>query len=203
MVLKKILLICAVICGSAARAAENPAKDKMENVKVAPLLVMIDGDSRNILDFEYDKNGNPTHLLYETQDGKTKEITKFTMKQLESEGGAALGQEFGVVGLAVRAKFNSSTGRGHITFKFVNNGANMFNLKHRECSGMLMRSPQTKHWELFKPGETQPVTAVELVQWSLGLTTLKGLCPEKYDQNDPPPEGLMHSPAEEPAGTSR
>lgn len=189
MAFKKSLMICWFICASAG---------------AAPLLVMVDGNSKNILDFEYDQNGNPTRLLYETQDGKTKEVAKFTMRQLESKEGAALGEEFGIVGLAVRAKLNSSTGRGRIIFKFVNNGSNLFSLKYRECSGTLVRSPQTRHWEIFKPGDTNaPVKSVELVQWSLGLTTLKGLCPSKYDKNDALPEDLMHSPAEEPSGTSR
>lgn len=176
-----------------------PEETIAKKVKAGPLLIMMDGNSKNKLDFEYDKNGIPTHLLYETQNGQSKDVAKFSMKQLESADGAVLGEEFGVVGLAVRAKLNQKTGRGKITFTFVNDGSNMFSLKHRECSGTLLRSPETGRWEIFKPDSKNQVKSVEMVQWSLGLTTLKGLCPAKFDKNDKPSEDLTHSPAEDPA----
>lgn len=97
----------------------------------------------------------------------------YWMQNIDSPQGVVLGEGQGVKAILLRGTIDSGAGRGSLEVRYLSNGLLM---KYHACRLDLRRtSPQD--WRLLNAYSGQQVTQIEVKTWTLGISTLKNVCP--------------------------
>ena len=97
--------------------------------------------------------------------------TSVSLAQIESDAGAVLLVRDGKNALILKGSLNSKTDVGQFTLSYLSNGLLM---TYDSCDFLLKRD--SGGWYVQNPSTGLRVTSVKVETWSLGITTISGLC---------------------------
>lgn len=127
----------------------------------------------NDVDFTLDSSNMVQGVAYITNDaGKTIE-KDFTLKDMATGDGAVLEEQQGVKALELKGTVDANKGTGTLVFHYIANG---FSGEYKDCNLNVMRD-SSGQWIAINAYTNQPVTAAKIITYSLGITTLDGICP--------------------------
>ena len=125
------------------------------------------------LDFTLDSSNMVQGIAYVTDSsGKTSE-KDFTLNDLGTSDGAVLEEQQGVKAIELKGKIDSKKGTGALVFHYIANGLSS---EYKDCNMNVMRD-SSGQWIAINAYTNQPVTAAKIITYSLGITTLDGICP--------------------------
>lgn len=136
------------------------------DASVSSLQLMLDGDAevRGIaMDTRADAGAAPRpdqHRFYPLAD-------------IETDAGVVLGQGQGVKAIYLRGTIASRDGRGALVIRYLANGV----FRHfSECRIDLQRTA-ANGWQLVNAYDGQPIDAIRVKTWALGIATIGNVCP--------------------------
>jgi hypothetical protein len=157
----KSIFAALVIClaGFSARA---------ESMYLSQKLVQLTNDrdaNVSVIEWVTDAAGATAGLRY-TSNGR---VTDFTLAQMQA--GAVLESQQGINALVLKASMDPVTG-GPVTFTYVANG--MMG-SYKSCAAHVARSGSGE-WMLMHATARSRVQTAKIITWSMGITTLEGIC---------------------------
>jgi len=118
-----------------------------------------------------DAQGGVQGVAYLVNDGSTGE-KDFTLATLAGGDGAVLEEQQGVKAIELLGHVDSAKGTGQFVVHYIANGLSG---SYNDCNVNLQRGPSG--WVLINAYTGQPVTAAKIITYSLGITTIDGICP--------------------------
>lgn len=157
--MKAAVVAILVFLGSSVQA---------EEIYLSQKLIQLTNDrDANVAVVEWvtDAAGATLGLRYTSN----KKVTDFTLAQLNS--GAVLEAQQGVNALTMKGPIDPLKG-GNLTFTYVANG--MMG-SYKSCAAQLTRSTDGE-WMLLHTTSRARIQSAKIVTWSMGITTLEGIC---------------------------
>jgi len=123
------------------------------------------------LSLTLDAQGSVQGVAYLVNDGKTAE-KDFSLATLAGGDGAVLEEQQGVKAIELLGHVNSAAGTGQFVIHYVANGLSG---SYSDCNVNLQRG--SSGWVLINAYTGQPVKTAKIITYSLGITTIEGICP--------------------------
>jgi hypothetical protein len=155
-------LVSALVSGLVAFTA------RADSMYVSQKLVQFtnDRDSNvSVIEWVTDAAGATAGLRY-TANGR---VTDFSFAQLKA--GAVLESQQGINALVLKAAIDPVKG-GPVTFTYVANGMTG---SYESCAASISRSAAGE-WMLMNSTSRGRIQTAKIVTWSMGITTLEGIC---------------------------
>jgi hypothetical protein len=133
----------------------------------------------NYLNIMMDKNGLAAGMYNEADPHNTPgDIgggqNTFWLRDIESPNGAVLASSQGRDVLILKGLLNRETQEGKFAIKYLSNGLSM---TYKACDFFLKRTGGK--WWIKNAYSGGKVSQIRVETWSLGVTTLKGICPSE------------------------
>lgn len=98
----------------------------------------------------------------------------FWLRDIESPAGVVLAEARGRKALLMKGELNRESQEGIFTIKYLANGLTM---KYESCNFSLKKAG--KQWWVKNAYSGEKVNKIHVITWSMGITTLEGICPKK------------------------
>lgn len=102
------------------------------------------------------------------------ETKYFPLRDIEDKEGAVLFESQGRKVLILQGQLNRSSQEGKFRINYLANGLSM---RYESCDFNLRKKDDT--WLVTNAATGKKVNEIKIITWSLGVTTLQGICPEK------------------------
>jgi hypothetical protein len=145
-------------------------------------LVMISSD-RNAeisrLSVAVDSSDRPqgvqlwTHLLPTGQATVATKKLVYPVHAIESKDGVILDKEGSHVAIILKGTISEHSVSDLLTLEYLSNG--LWNT-YDSCETVLEKSADSPEWKLLNRATKLPVKSIFVKSWSLGITTLEGIC---------------------------
>jgi hypothetical protein len=134
--------------------------DQDQNINYLSVMEDPSGDAEGIESDPDSKNTSTDNIS-----------TSVSLAQIESDAGAVLLVRDGKNALILKGSLNSKTDVGQFTLSYLSNGLLM---TYDSCDFLLKRD--SGGWYVQNSSTGLKVTSVKVETWSLGITTISGIC---------------------------
>ncbi len=110
------------------------------------------------------------------QQGQTKSAVEFNLAQIASPNGVVLAVDSGRPVVLLQGKIDPQSG-GHAVLKYL---TNVITGNYAECQTQVRRGANGQ-WHIINSYTGQPVSRGHIQTWTLGISAIKGVCPENFD----------------------
>lgn len=131
------------------------------NSDVQKLSVALNGSTVAGMSFETDHADAPA------------DYGNFTLAQIEAANGVVLYSEDGHNAILLQGTVDSAAGKGSLRVSFLANGLTN---NYKACNANLTRDTAGQ-WHLVNAYTNQNVVSINVKTWTLGISTVEGLCP--------------------------